>query len=273
MSVPRAAEQIQLVVSDVDGTLVDPDKQLTPATIEAVQRLGEAGISFAVTSGRPPRGMEMLVEPLGLSTPIGAFNGGQFVDADMNDIRSLDLDADLVEPIIGSMRSHGLFVWVYSGTAWYVTDARGPHVVREATTVRFDPEVVDSLAGLGPITKIVGVSDDHDAVAAAEADARERFCHSVSAARSQPYYLDVTHPDANKGAVVTYLAGELGIALSSVATLGDSANDVLMFARCGVSIAMGNADPEVQRAARYVTRSNDDDGFAHAIERFVLGGS
>ena len=83
----------------------------------------------------------------------------------------------------------------------------------------------------------------------------------------------MTHPDANKGSVVTYLARELEIPLSSVVTLGDSPNDVLMFAHCGLSIAMGNASPDVQRSARQVTRSNDDDGFAYAIERFVLGGS
>lgn len=262
-----------LVLADVDGTLVTSDKELSDATIDAVHRLGEAGVAFAITSGRPPRGMSMFVEPLGLTTPIAAFNGGEFVAPDMSEIRSLDIDDDLVEPIIESMRDHGLFVWVYSGTEWYVTDPDGPHVHREAGTVKFEPTVVDSLSGLGPVTKIVGASDDHDAVARAESAARDEFCQAVSAARSQPYYLDVTHPDANKGAVVTHLAAELDIPLESVVTLGDSPNDVLMFAHCGLSIAMGNASSEVQRAARQVTRSNDEDGFAHAIERFVLGGS
>lgn len=265
--------EFALVLTDVDGTLVTSDKELTGATIDAVRRLDEAGVAFAITSGRPPRGMSMFVEPLGLTTPIAAFNGGEFVAPDLTGIRSLDIDDDLVGPIIESMRSHGLFVWVYSGTGWYVTDPDGPHVRREASTVRFEPTVVDSLSGLGPITKIVGASDDHDAVARAESDARDEFCHAVSAARSQPYYLDVTHPDANKGAVVTYLAATLDIPLSSIVTLGDSPNDVLMFAHCGLSIAMGNASSDVQRSARQVTRSNDDDGFAHAIDRFVLGGS
>lgn len=261
------------MLADVDGTLITSDKELTPATIEAVKRLADADIAFALTSGRPPRGMEMLVDPLGLTTPIGAFNGGEFVTPELSEIRTLDVDADLVGPIIESMQSHGLFVWVYSGKEWYVTDPEGAHVAQEAGTVQFQPEVVDSLAAVGPIAKIVGASDDNDAVALAESAARDRFSHAVSAARSQPYYLDVTHPDANKGSVVTYLARELEIPLSSVVTLGDSPNDVLMFAHCGLSIAMGNASPDVQRSARQVTRSNDEDGFAYAMDRFVLGGT
>lgn len=261
---------IKLVVSDVDGTLVDPDRRLTPATIDAVARLRARGISFALTSGRPPRGMEMFVEPLGLTEPLGAFNGGAIVTPGLAELRTLCVPDDLVSAVIDTMRGHGLFAWVYSGSDWYVTDASGPHVERESSTVRFDPVVVDSLTAVGPVTKIVGASDDHEAVRRAESDARELYGHSVSAARSQPYYLDVTHPDANKGAMVTYLADHLGIPLGAVATLGDSPNDVLMFAHSGMGIAMGNAHPDVQRSARFVTRSNAEDGFAHALERFVL---
>ncbi len=100
--------------------------------------------------------------------------------------------------------------------------------------------------------------------------ARERFGDHVSAARSQPYYADVTNPDANKGSVARYLAQPYQIPFEEIATIGDLPNDVLMFAHVGLSIAMGNASPEVQRAARRVTTSNEDEGFANAVERFVL---
>ena len=92
----------------------------------------------------------------------------------------------------------------------------------------------------------------------------------VSAARSQPYYLDVTHPDANKGTVVRRLAGFLSIPPAEIATIGDMPNDVLLFAKSGLSIAMGNASPEVQHSAHYVTTSYEDEGFANAVERFIL---
>ena len=120
------------------------------------------------------------------------------------------------------------------------------------------------------VAKVVGVSDDHDAVQRAVDAARERFGDHVSAARSQPYYGDITHPDANKGAVARYLSRAFEIPAGEIATIGDQPNDVLMFAHSGLSIAMGNASLEVQRAARRVTTSNQDEGFANAVERYVL---
>jgi hydroxymethylpyrimidine pyrophosphatase-like HAD family hydrolase len=144
-------------------------------------------------------------------------------------------------------------------------------VDREASTVRFEPEVVDGYEGLeSEVAKLVGVSDDHDAVAAAAADAHDRFGDHVSASCSQPYYVDVTHPDANKGSVAKYLSARYEIPPEEIATIGDMPNDVLMFAHSGLSIAMGNASPEVKRAARRVTTSNDEEGFANAVERFIL---
>lgn len=267
------ADPIRLVLSDVDGTLVGSDKSLSKATIDAVARLGDAGIAFAVTSGRPPRGMAMLVEPLSLTTPIAAFNGGEFVTPDLEEIRTMDIAAPLVPGIIELMDDHGIDSWVYSGSDWFVLDPDGDHVAKESATVQFSPTVVDSYDGIAPVAKVVGVSNDTDAVARAEAAAQDAFGGEVSATRSQQYYLDVTHPEANKGGALKFLASHLDIPPSSVATLGDSANDVLMFAHCGLSIAMGNADQGVKRAARRVAGSNDEDGWASAIDRLVLGAS
>jgi hydroxymethylpyrimidine pyrophosphatase-like HAD family hydrolase len=114
------------------------------------------------------------------------------------------------------------------------------------------------------------VSDDYAAVARCEQDVQKQCGAQVSASRSQPYYLDVTHPQANKGEVVTALSQMLKIPPEKIATIGDGPNDVLMFARAGLSIAMGNASPQAQSAARIVTASNEQDGFALAMERYVL---
>jgi Cof subfamily protein (haloacid dehalogenase superfamily) len=262
---------IELVLADVDGTLVTDDKQLTDRSVSAVRSLKGAGIKFAVTSGRPPRGMEMLVEPLELELPLAAFNGGLFARSDMSVIEERSIDADLVAAIVELIGEHELDVWLYRGSDWLLRDKDAPHEKKEADTVRFEPTVVESFDGMTErIAKIVGVSDDLDAVAKAEAAAREKFGKHVSAARSQPYYLDVTHPDANKGAVLHYFSREYDIPLERIATLGDQPNDMLMFTDAGLSIAMGNAGDEVQRAATRVTESNEDEGFAIAIERYVL---
>jgi Cof subfamily protein (haloacid dehalogenase superfamily) len=262
---------IRLVLADVDGSLVTPEKALTDRACAAVGRLREAGIAFAITSGRPPRGMSMLVEPLALTTPIAAFNGGMFVNPDLSSIEEQTLPTHIVGPLIDTIGRHDLDVWVYRGTDWFVRNANAPHVDREQWTVRFPPTVVSSFeAHHDRIVKIVGVGDDLPAVARCEEDVRKQFGDHVSAARSQPYYLDVTHPNANKGAVVRHLSALLEVPSDRIATIGDMPNDVLMFAVSGLSIAMGNASSDVQRAARRVTTSNDDEGFANAIDRYVL---
>ena len=262
---------IKLLLADVDGTLVTMEKELTPRALEAVHKLGDAGILFAVTSGRPPRGMEMLVEPLALSTPLSAFNGGLVVDPDMEVVEERVLPEELVSPTIELLESYSLSAWLYRGADWFVRDPDGPHVAHESSTVQFEPTVVDSFDGLtAGVAKIVGVSDDHAAVAAASKAAQARFGDHVAASRSQDYYLDVTHPHANKGHVVSFLSKTYGLAEEEIATIGDMPNDVLMFARSGLSIAMGQSGREVHRAARHVTTSNDEDGFANAVEQFIL---
>jgi Cof subfamily protein (haloacid dehalogenase superfamily) len=263
---------VKLMLADVDGTLVTQDKTLTDKAIAAVRELGAAGVLFAITSGRPPRGMAMLIEPLDLQTPIAAFNGGLLVNRDMSVLEQRVLPEDLVVPVADMMGSFGLDVWLYSGADWYVPKADGPHVAREAWTVKFQPKIMSAgVSGLtGSVAKLVGVSDDTDAVDRATTAVHDAFGDHVAAATSQPYYLDVTHPQANKGAVAQYLAARYDVRPDDIATIGDMPNDVLMFAHSGLSIAMGNASSEVKRAARRVTTSNQDEGFANAVQRFVL---
>ena len=266
-----APPTIRLFLADVDGTLVTQDKVLTDRAIAAVAKLKQAGILFAITSGRPPRGMSMLVEPLELTTPIAGFNGGVFVHPDMSVIEQRVIPDDVTPSVIDVLGTHGMDVWVYRGSDWFIRDPRAPHVAREAWTVKFEPTVIANFAPVfDAVAKVVGVSDDYDAVQKAVDAVRDRFGDHVSAARSQPYYADVTNPDANKGGVARYLSKVYDIPAEEIATIGDQPNDVLMFARSALSIAMGNASPEVQKAARRVTTSNEGEGFANAVERFIL---
>jgi len=263
--------RISLLVSDVDGTLVTKDKVLTSRACAAARRLREAGIIFAITSGRPPLGMHMLIEPLNLTAPIAAFNGGVLVRPDLSVIEQHILPADVARRAVESLQSQHLDVWVYDDNAWYVQARHGLHVDREEWTVKFPPTVVGTFGdSLDRTLKIVGVSDDHAAVTRAEREVQQEFGEEISAARSQPYYLDVTHPLANKGSVIETLSRVLEIPTREIATIGDGPNDVLMFEKSGMSIAVGNASQEVQRAAQFVSTSSEDEGFANAVERFVL---
>jgi Cof subfamily protein (haloacid dehalogenase superfamily) len=264
-------DPIRLVLADVDGTLVTQQKVLTDSAREAVARLGEAGIAFAVTSGRPPRGMRTLIEDLKITTVVAGFNGGVFTTPKLDPIVMRDLPKDATARAIELINDHGLVAWLYTDTVWYVQDPKGPHVDRESKTVGFGPEVASDYSSyLAEAAKIVGVSDDLEAVAECEKAVQAELGEHVSAARSQPYYLDVTHPAANKGSVVDFLAAVYLTPQSTIATIGDMPNDVLMFKKSGMSIAMGNASKEVQAEANFVSHSNEEEGFAHAMQQFVL---
>jgi Cof subfamily protein (haloacid dehalogenase superfamily) len=264
--------KISLVLSDVDGTLVTEEKVLTERAIRAVKELQDAGVRFAITSGRPPLGMAMLLETLKLETPVAGFNGGLFVKPDFSIMAQKTVPDGVARQALDLIREHGLDAWVYRGNDWLITRLHAPHVAREAWTVKFQPRVVKDFDDemMRDVAKIVGVSDDHERVKRCEADAQSAFGERATANRSQPYYLDITNKDANKGAVVDYLSKHMDVPVSEIATIGDQPNDVLMFKRSGFSIAMGNASDEVKQQARAVTDSYNDEGFAKAMERFIL---
>jgi Cof subfamily protein (haloacid dehalogenase superfamily) len=265
--------KISLLLADVDGTLVTENKVLTKRAQAAVTALYAHGIRFAITSGRPPRGMAMLIEPLALNSPIAGFNGGVFVRPDLSVVEAHIIAGDVARQAIDMIGSRGMDVWLYTGTDWQIHRKGAPHVAREAWTVQFEPTEVAQFsdADLDQAVKIVGVSDDFDLVARCEADVSLALGERASAKRSQRYYLDVTHPKANKGEVVVELARTFGIPATEIATIGDMPNDVLMFRRSGFSIAMGNASDEVKTQASAVTDSYNDEGFAKAVERYLLG--
>lgn len=270
-TVPDTGRDIRLLISDVDGTLATSAKVLAPSTIQAARSLKSRGIALAITSSRPPRGLLQFIEALEIETPTGSFNGGAFVEPDLRVLAQSVLPAAVATGVVTTILAQGLDVWGYTGDEWYVQNPEGPHVAREQRTVGFAPQVVASYEPvMDRLVKIVGVSDEPTLMAQAERVTRDTFAGAVSASRSQIYYLDVTHPGANKGNVVTWLSAFLHVAHEDIATIGDGPNDILMFRRSGLSIAMGNAAPEVKAEAMLVTSSNDEDGFARAVDAHIL---
>jgi Cof subfamily protein (haloacid dehalogenase superfamily)/HAD superfamily hydrolase (TIGR01509 family) len=265
---------IKLLIADVDGTLVTKAKVVTARTREAIARLREAGIKFTITSGRPPRGLASLIESLGLTAPVAGFNGGVYVKPDLTTVMAQHtLSSAVAAEAVEFLLNAGLDVWVYRGADWFLRDDSAPHVARESHNVGFSPTVVQDLRTvLDGALKIVGVSDDLALVARCEADLGGRIASDATILRSQPFYLDITHPEANKGMVVREAARLLRLRLDEIATIGDMLNDVPMLRIAGMGIAMGNANAEVQSHARHVTTSNEEEGFANAVETFILGG-
>jgi hypothetical protein len=261
------------VITDVDGTLVNDEERLTPRAVSAVAGLRASGIVFSIISSRPPRGMRQLLGPLEITTPIGSFNGGVITATDLSIISEHLLSPAIARRTVDMLNAHGVQVWVFSGQDWLVCDSDGPYVGIEERTVGFRAKIVkDFEASLDGAAKIVGVSRDFELLARCESDVHSALADNASVTRSKPYYLDITHPLANKGAALSEIAQLLTVPLAEIAVIGDGGNDVAMFERSGLSIAMGNASPEVQQAADFVTDSNSDEGFANAVERFILGG-
>lgn len=265
---------IRLLVSDVDGTLVTHDKTLTDGTVAAVRRLEAAGIGFTVVSSRPPVGLRATVAALGLTLPVGAFNGGSIIAPDSTVIEEHDLPEDAARETVRRLEAAGIAVWVFADGRWYVTDPEAEYVPREQRTIAADPVVVASFEGvLGRVGKIVGSSSDIAHLAAVEVELAAALGDTASAARSQPYYLDVTPAGISKGTFLTAMSRHTGIPLEEIATIGDMDNDVPMLRAAGLSIAVANASDAARAAATHHTRSNEEDGVAFAIDTIVLGRS
>ncbi len=262
---------IRLVVSDVDGTLVQPDKSLAPGTVAAAHRLREAGIPLGIVSSRPTRGMRWIADELGLRGLLAGFNGGIVMQPDGTVVERHLLPAAAARTALDLFARNGVSAWFFTAEEWLVLDPNGPHVDHERRTVRFNERVVDSFEPyMDQGGKVVGVTDDAPLLARLEAELQGLLGRAANARRSQAYYLDVTHREADKGNAVRALAAHLGVALADVAVLGDMANDLPMFAVAGFAIAMGNATPEVQAKAAAVTGRNDADGWAQAVDTIIL---
>jgi Cof subfamily protein (haloacid dehalogenase superfamily) len=257
---------IRLLVTDVDGTLVCSDRTLAPSTISAADALRHAGIRLALVSARAPAGLDVLIEPLAIDTPRAGFNGGVILSPGDRVIEELVLDADAAAAAIAGLEAQDLDVWVFAQNRWFLKNPDAAYIASEQRSIAMSWEQVDSFVPfLDGIHKIMGSSTDHDRVAHAETVLRERLSGRASVLRSQLYYIDITHPRADKGRAVRLIAAHLDIPLAAVAAIGDMPNDVSMFDVAALSFAMGNAPPEVQARAGRVVADHDDGGWAEAV--------
>ena len=263
---------IKLVVSDVDGTLLTRDKRITDAAKAAVQRLRAAGIGFTIVSSRPTVGMGFLIEPLALALPFGAFNGSSIVDPKLNPIEHHVIPRPAAQRSLEILEAFRTDIWLFSHDQWLIRDIHGEYVAHEQRAIRHAPTVVrDFKPYLGSVSKIVGASSDAALLQRCEAAMQQAIGTHATAVRSQTYYLDVTPPGQDKGTFVEAMARRLGIPTADVATIGDMENDLPMFAKSGLSFAMDDAADEIKRHASHVTASNEDEGFAKAIDVILAG--
>jgi Cof subfamily protein (haloacid dehalogenase superfamily) len=265
--------RIALVVSDVDGTLLPKDKTLTDGARAAVRKLHEAGIGFTIVSSRPTIGMSFLVGPLGITLPIGAFNGSSIVDAKLKPIAQHLIPATVAKRSVELLLARGVDIWLFTNDRWLTRNPDGEYTAHEQHTIKHDPTIVsDFTPYLDQACKIVGASSDAALLQRCEAEMQQLVGNDAIAVRSQTYYLDVTPPGHDKGTFVVDIAKRLGIELENVAVIGDMQNDLPMFAKAGTSFAMGNASDDVKSRATHVTDTNEHDGFARAMDVVLSAG-
>jgi Cof subfamily protein (haloacid dehalogenase superfamily) len=262
--------RIALVVSDVDGTLLTKDKTLTDGALRAVRRLRDSGIGFTITSSRPALGMRFLIGPLGITLPVGPFNGSSIVDPQLKPIEQNLIPASAAERSLDVLDEFGVDIWLFTNDLWLTRNGDGEYVPHEKRAIRADPTIIkDFTPYLSAACKIVGASSDAALLQRCEAAIKKAVGTQATAVQSQSYYLDVTPPGCDKGTFVRAMAKRQGISTDAVATVGDMQNDLAMFKTSGLSIAMGNATDDVKKLATYVTTSNEDEGFAGAIEMIL----
>jgi Cof subfamily protein (haloacid dehalogenase superfamily) len=270
MSLGKPPKPIRLLVTDIDGTLVRNDKSLPEANRQAIMSLAAVGVTTTLISSRPPSGMLKLAQRLRLAGPMAAFNGGTLFATNGMVRFAHRLEAADAAAMLQLLDRPGITRWVYADGAWFTAELDNPHLARERLAAGLDPVLRNDFAGLeGRIDKIVGVSDDHELLARLEEQAKSMIGKRATVARSQLYYLDITHRLANKGDGIAALAHAFGVDLEQVAALGDMVNDLPMFARAGLSVAMGQALACVRAAANATAATNEEAGVADAIARFV----
>lgn len=262
---------VRLVVTDVDGTLVKHDRTLAASTIAAAARLRAAGVRLAVVSSRPASGLEVLRAPLHLDTPRAGFNGGEIVGDDDAVLEEFTIPEAACRAGVAELERAGTDVWVFTNGEWLLKNPAAHYIAREQLSIGMAWRVVEDFSPyLARVHKVMGTSTDFALMGRMEAALRASIGTQAMVARSQSYYLDITHTRANKGTAALALARLLEIPAAQMVCIGDMPNDLPMFDVAGFAIAMGNATDEVKARANAVTADNDSDGWAQAIDRFVL---
>ena len=265
--------RIKLVVSDIDGTLLDDTKALSQRTLAMIDTIMAKGVHFALMSARPPSGITPLVQSFAQPVAFGAFNGGKIVSASGETLVDNSLDGSISRDICALVREAGAGLWVFASGRWFASDLAHRLIAREQRCSFIAPERFPS-AGLDlpSVDKIVAVCDDLEVCRQIQEVGSTRWRGRAQVSRSQPHYCDFTHQLADKAIGLDHLAALYDVDLTHVAAIGDGENDKGMLRSSGLSVAMGQASEPVRRAAQWITTSNLEEGVARALERMLDGG-
>ncbi|MGY3703639.1 sugar-phosphatase [Vagococcus martis] len=267
---------IKMVTIDIDGTLVNSERKLTPKVKETIKKASDLGIDIVLTTGRPSIGVIDLVKELGLENDhsfIITYNGGMIQNAGTKEVilrHSLSLeDYQDVELLSRKLGVH--FHTQDADTMYTANTDISPYTINEAmiTGIPLQYKPVNDMTKDIKLVKAMMI-DHEDVLDAAIKKIPQEYYDRFSIVKSAPYYLEILDPKATKGESVKELAQYLNIKQEEVMAIGDNENDLSMIEYAGIGVAMGNALESVKNIADKITKTNDDDGVAYAINEWVL---
>ena len=264
------------IVLDLDGTLTNDAKEITPKTRDTLMQAQQAGLRIILASGRPTYGISALADKLEIGRHGGfvlAFNGGRIIEWGEHPriIADTILDAGLVSPLHAAAKEAGCEILTYQGEGIAATSIRNKYVLHEAFINKMPVNLYDDFVGQveHPINKCLIVGDPQRLIPL-EQQLAARYAGRLSVYRSAAFFLECVPPGIDKAASLQHLIQRLGISREELMAVGDGYNDLSMIRFAGLGVAMANAAREVQDAADYITYSNQEDGVAHVVEKFFL---
>lgn len=265
---------IRLIATDVDGTLLGEGGRIPDDNVRAIQRAQEKGITVAIASGRFPENVFVLLEDYGLKCPIIGINGAQTVDENLHLLSEHCMETDAAAQVAETLERMGAEFFVFGDHAICTSEPRRPHHSELSQGERINKLGFTYYHGMEEARQLIRgkvykffVSDRVPLGPVREA---LRALPGISLTQSGAHNIEIMPEGVHKGRGVSDLAQTLGIPLSQVMTLGDEDNDIPMLRAAGWGVAVGNASPETKTAARIVTDTNVNAGFARAVEAYAL---
>lgn len=266
----------KLLVLDVDGTLLNNEKEISKRTLAALLKVQHMGVRIVLASGRPTSGLLPIAKTLELGNFGGfmvSYNGCQIIRADTGEVMfERRINPEQIPYLEKKARKNGFSIFTYHDAYILTDNADNVHIRKEAwlNHLKIMEEEEFSIAIDFAPCKCVLVSDDEEALRGLESHWKRRLAGVLDVFPSEPYFLEVVPFGIDKANTLGVLMEQLGIGREEVIAIGDGVADVTMLQLAGKSVAMGHAQDSVKMCADYVTGSNEDDGVAQAVEKFIL---
>lgn len=261
----------KMIAIDLDGTLFTDELTISPNTVTAIQRAIRMGTVVTIATGRMFSSAKLIAEQLGIHAPLITYQGAMIrVAGEAEALYERPVSPDIAEKLINIAREKNIHLQVYQDDILYgAAETEKLSTYAEAVQVPYtvEPDLI-RLAEKG-FTKLLFI-DEPEILDPLQQELQLLFGESAYIAKSKRTYLEVTHPEANKGSALLFLANKLGIDRSEIIGIGDNHNDSELLKAAGFGIAMGNAVQEVKELADYTSLSNNAEGVLHAINKFIL---